>query len=138
MVPADKVHDFHPATRPNGLYWIADVPPGGLSVSPDGRKATLKLTRLAVIDQPRWPAPDAEARRARLDVTVVWTATDEPVALDDPAKQFRFKGWKATAQAEARVEVPSLGFVWRSSPLAASRAKFGLIGEEANGMYYGA
>jgi hypothetical protein len=120
----------------NGLYWMADVPAGALSVAEDCRKATLKLTGLAVIDQPRWPAPDAEARRARLDVTVVWTATDEPVTIDDPAKQFRFKGWKATAQAEARVEVSSLGFTWRSDPLASSRARFGVIGEEANGRYY--
>ena len=130
------MHDFHPAIRPNGLYWIADVPSGGLTVSPDGRKATLKLAALAVIDQPRWPAPDAEARHARLDVTVVWTATDEPVTLDDPARQFRFKGWKAIAQAECRAEVPSLGFTWRSDPLATSRAGFAVIGEEANGKYY--
>jgi hypothetical protein len=138
LAPAAKVHDFHPSIRPNGLYWITDVPSGGLTFSEDGRKATLKLTALVVIDQPRWPAPDAEARRARMDVTVVWIATDEPVTIDDPAKQFRFKGWKATTQAECRVAVPSLRFTWRSGPLATSRAKFGVIGEEANGKYYGA
>jgi hypothetical protein len=68
---------------------------------------------------------------------VVWTATGERLVLDDPSKQFRFEGWRATCQAEARVEVPSLQFTWRSGPLASSRANFGLIGQEANGRYYG-
>jgi hypothetical protein len=112
------------------------VPHGGLTVSEDGRKATLKLTRLSIIDQPRWPAVDAEARVARLDVTVVWTATDEAVTIDDPARYFRFEGFRATAQAEAQVEVPSIKFTWRSAPLATSRARFGVIGTEANGRYY--
>ncbi len=136
MTPENKVHDFHPSIRPNGLYWIADVPQGGLKVSEDGRRAMLRLTRLSIIDQPRWPAVDAEARMARLDITVVWTATDEPVTIDDPARYFRFEGFRATAQAEAQVEVPSIGFTWRSAPLATSRAHFGVIGTEANGRYY--
>lgn len=130
------MHDLHPAIRPNGLYWIVDVPSGRLDVARDGRTATLKLTRLALIDQPRWPKPDAEARRARMDIHVVWTATDEKVVLDDPQKQLRFEGWRATCQAEARVEVPSIHFTWQSEPLASSKAKFGLIGHEANGRYY--
>lgn len=130
------MHDFHPMIRPNGLYWIAQIPAGGLTVAPDGRKATLRFTGLSVIDQPRWPALDADARPAKLTITVVWTATDEPVTIDDPAKQFRFRGFRANAQAEARVEVPSIGFSWRSDPLEKSSAAFGVIGEEENGRYY--
>ena len=122
---------------PTGLYWVAEVPTGGLTVSPDGRSATLQLQRVAVIDQPRWPAHDADARAAVLDLRMTFTATDEPVDIDDPAKQFRFRGWKATSQLEARVEVPSIRFSWRSDPLASSRADFAIIGEESNGMYYG-
>ena len=137
LTPEAKVHDLHPAIRANGLYWIVDVPAGRLDVAPNGRTATLKLTRLALIDQPRWPRPDAEARRARMDVHVVWTATDEKVVMDDPQKLFRFVGWRATCQAEARVEVPSIHFTWQSGPLASSKAKSGLIGQESNGRYYG-
>jgi hypothetical protein len=120
-----------------GLYWVVEVPAGGLTMSPDGRSATLQLQRVAVIDQPRWPAPDADARAAVLDLRMTFTATDEPIEIDDPAKQFRFRGWKATSQLESRVEVPSLRFTWRSDPLASSRAEFAIIGEETNGMYYG-
>jgi hypothetical protein len=119
-----------------GLYWVVDVPRGGLTVAPDGRSATLQLPQVDVIDQPRWPKPDADARPARMDITMRWTATDEPVEIDDPAKQFRFRGWKAKSELEARVEVPSIGFTWKSDPIDTSHANFAIIGEEANGKYY--
>jgi hypothetical protein len=89
-----------------------------------------------VVDQPRWPAYDTPTHPARLSFRIVWTATDEPVEYDDPQKQFRVKGWRATTQLEASVEVPSLDFSWRSDPMSASSAAFGVIGEEANGRYY--
>lgn len=112
------------------------MPPGGLTISADGRSAKLVLTSVAAIDQPRWPAPDADARLARLDITMTWTATDEPYEIDEPAKQFRFRGWKAKSQLAARVTVPSIGFAWKSDPIESSSAAFAVIGEEANGKYY--
>jgi hypothetical protein len=71
-----------------------------------------------------------------MDITMRWIATDEPVTIDDPGKQFRFRGWKARCQLEARVEVPSIGFTWKSDAIETSRADFALIGEESNGKYY--
>ncbi len=130
------MHDFHPMIAPTGLYWVTDVPSGGLTIAPDGRSAKLVLTGVAAIDQPRWPAPDADAHLAKLDITMTWKATDEPYAIDDPAKQLRFKGWKATSQLAARVTVPSTGFTWKSDPLESSSAGFAIIGEEENGKYY--
>ena len=137
LTPEHKVHDLHPAIRPSGLYWIVDVPTGGLEVAQDGRSATLRLRGVAVIDQPRWPAPAADVRPATMDITVQWKATDEEVRIDDAARQLRFTGWKAIATAEARFTVPSIGFSWRSAPADTSTARFGIIGEEANGKYYG-
>ena len=132
--PENQIHDFHPAIRPSGLYWVVDVPDGALDVSTDGRSATLRLSRVQVIDQPRWPA--ADARPALMDVTMRWTATGEPVEIDDPTKQFRFRGWKAKCQLAASVEVPSIQFTWESDPMETSRADFAIIGEEVNGKYY--
>jgi hypothetical protein len=65
-----------------------------------------------------------------------WEASDEPVEYEDPLMLFRFKGWQAAARLEAQVEVPSLGFGWRSDPLGTSSASFAIIGEEVNGRYY--
>jgi hypothetical protein len=129
------VHDFHPPIAASGLYWVAQVPDGALTMGADGRTATLELKDVPVIDQPRWPARDAEATPARLSYRCVWTATDAPVSVHDATKQFAFDGWGATCQLEASVEVPSTGFRWQSDPLGTSRAAFGVIGRETNGRY---
>ncbi len=134
--PENQVHDFHPPISRSGLYWVVDVPRTDLTVAPDGRSAVLRLIQVEVIDQPGWPKPDADARPARMDITIRWSATDEPVEIDDPAKQFRFRGWKAKSGLEARVQVPSIGFTWKSDPIETSQANFAIIGEEANGRYY--
>jgi len=49
---------------------------------------------------------------------------------------FRFIGTRATCQLEAQVEVPSIGFSWRSDPLDTSKADVAILGEEVNGRYY--
>ena len=115
---------------------MAALPEGALTVAADGRSASLTMQDLPVIDQPRWPAHDAEATPARLRYRVIWTAADEPVAWRDAVKQFSFQGFRATARLEASVEVPSLGFSWKSDPLEMSSAAFGVIGQEANGRYF--
>ena len=67
---------------------------------------------------------------------VVWKATDEKILIDDKQKHFRFEGYRATAQAEAMVEVPSLNFSWKSDPINTSKAVFAIMGNEVNGKYY--
>ena len=89
-----------------------------------------------VVDQPRWPAIDSLATPARMTFRMVWKATGEPVACDDASRQFRFTGSRASCQLEAQVEVPSIGFSWKSDPLEKSQAAFAIIGEEVNGRYY--
>jgi hypothetical protein len=45
--------------------------------------------------------------------------------------------WAArTTQLEARIEVPSIGYFWKSDALETSHADFAVIGEEMNGRYY--
>jgi len=89
-----------------------------------------------VIDQPTWPAHDAATMAAKLSFRIEWTATSEAVTYNDPAKMFRFTGWLATARLEAKVEVPILGFSWKSDPLQTSHSDFAIIGSEVNGRYY--
>jgi hypothetical protein len=112
------------------------VPAGGFTISPDVREAVLEMKPLAVTDQPKWPAYDAPVRPATMSFRVVWRATDEKILIDDQQKHFRFEGYRATAQAEAAVEVPSLNFSWKSDPINTSKAAFAIIGNEVNGKYY--
>jgi hypothetical protein len=112
------------------------VLPGGLRISDDGRSATLELKNLPVIDQPKWPAPDAPAVPAKMSFVVVWKATDDKIIYEDKLKHFKVEGYRATAQVEAGVVVPDLKFEWKSDPLYTSHAAFAIIGNEVNGRYY--
>jgi hypothetical protein len=108
----------------------------GLRVSSDGDTLTLEMHSVAVVDQPRWPALNSIATPARMSFKIVWKSNGEPVRYEDSSKHFRFTGMRATCQLEAEVEVPSIGFSWKSDPLDTSRCDFAIIGEEVNGRYY--
>jgi len=94
------------------------------------------MTNLPIIDQPRWPAMDAETAPAFLDFKLVFKSTDEPVMYDDASRQYRFQGFKADAQLEALVRVPSIGFIFKTDPLDTSTCDFAVMGTEVNGKYY--
>jgi hypothetical protein len=94
------------------------------------------MENVAVIDQPKWPALDAVGVPATMSFRMTWKATNEKILYDDPQKQFRVDGYRATAQLEAQVTVPSIDFSWKSDPLSASHSNFAIIGNEVNGRYY--
>lgn len=60
------------------------------------------------------------------------------MTYEDASMHFRFIGSRASCQLEAAVEVPSIGFSWKSDPLTTSKADFAIIGEEVNGRYFDA
>ena len=115
---------------------MVPVPKDGLSVSPDGNTFTLQMQDVQVVDQPRWPAIDSVATPARMSFRIVWKSTGDSVKYDDPSRHFRFTGSRASCQLEAQVEVPSIGFSWKSDPMNTSKADVAIIGEEVNGRYY--
>ncbi|MBZ5627957.1 MAG: hypothetical protein LAO06_03735 [Acidobacteriia bacterium] len=118
------------------MYWVAPVPDGALTFSADGKTATLVMKNVPVVDQPKWPAMDAEATPAFMDYKLQFKAGSEPVKNEDATRMYRFAGFKASVQLEATVRVPSIGFEWKSDPLETSKADFGVMGEEVNGKYY--
>jgi hypothetical protein len=115
---------------------VTPVPAGGLVFSPDGKIATLQITNVPIIDQPRWPAMDAETTPAFMDFKLVFKAMDEPVKYEDPLRQYRFEGHTASAQLEATLRVPSTGFTFKTDPLETSKCDFAVMGAEVNGKYY--
>ncbi|MGO8793835.1 MAG: hypothetical protein ACLQLC_03345 [Candidatus Sulfotelmatobacter sp.] len=94
------------------------------------------MNGLPIIDQPRWPAMDAAATPAFLDFKLVFKSIGEPVKYEDPKRQYRFEGFKATAQLEATVSVPSIDFIFKTDSLETSKADFAVMGNEVNGKYY--
>lgn len=79
---------------------------------------------------------DAETAPAFLDFKLVFKSTEEPVKYEDPTRQYRFEGFKAAAQLEATVRVPSIDFTFKTDPLQESKCDFGVMGNEVNGKYY--
>ena len=94
------------------------------------------MTNVPIIDQPRWPAMDAISTPAFMDFELAFRALDEPVKYEDPMRQYRFEGFKATAQLEAAIRVPSIGFLFKTDPLETSKSDFAVMGTEVNGKYY--
>ena len=94
------------------MYWVTPVPSNGLTFSPDGKTATIRMSNVSIIDQPRWPALDAETTPAFLDFKLVFIATEEPVKYENAMQQYRFEGFKARAQLEATVRVPLIDFTF--------------------------
>jgi hypothetical protein len=101
-VPANQIHDFHSPISPEGLYWVMPVPSSGITFSSDDKTATVQVSNAPIIDQPRWPAMDAESTPAFLDFKLVFKANDEPVKYENAMQQHRFEGFKASAQLYRR------------------------------------
>jgi len=135
-VPANQIHDFHPPISPEGLYWVTPVPSEGLKFSALDKTATLQMTNVPIVDQPRWPAMDAETEPAFMDFKLVLNATDQPVKYEDASRQYRFEGFKGTGQLEAAIRVPSIDFTFKTDPLESSTCDFAVMGWEENGKYY--
>jgi len=115
---------------------VTPVPSNGLNFSSDGKTATLEMTNVPIIDQPRWPAMDAESTPAFMDFKLVLHSGDEPVRYEDPTRQYRFEGFQASARLEATFRVPSSDFTFQTDPLNTSKADFAVMGTEVNGRYY--
>ena len=115
---------------------MVPVSEGALTFSGDGSSFTLEMRNVTVIDQPRFPALDSIGTPARMSFRLVGKSTGEPVKYEDASKHFRFTGTRASCQLEAQVEVPSIGFSWKSDPLSTSKSDFAIMGEEVNGRYY--
>jgi hypothetical protein len=108
----------------------------GLKFSALDKTATLQMTNVPIVDQPRWPAIDAETAPAFMDFKLVLKATDQPVKYEDASRQYRFEGFKATGQLEAAIRVPSIDFTFKTDPLESSTCDFAVMGWEENGRYY--
>ena len=65
-------------------------------------------------------------------------AIDEPVKYEDPTRQYRFDGFRAGAQLQATIRVPSVDFTFKTDPMETSKCDFAVMGNEVNGKYYDA
>lgn len=89
------------------------------------------------MDEPNYPK-DGPAYSAVKSFRIEWEMDGDRTVLEDEAKYFRIGGFPARVRAEFAVEVPELGFSWKSDPIEAQTAStvYGFLGGEVNGRYY--
>jgi hypothetical protein len=135
--PARSGHGFRsaPAFLDEIFGWFPFLK-GRSPLALTGKQQHLKCPIFRSVMNLSFPPSTPKSTPATLSFKMVAKATDERFSYDDPQKQFRVDGYHATAQMEAQVNVPSIGFSWKSDPLATSSAKFAIIGDEVNGRYY--
>jgi hypothetical protein len=75
-------------------------------------------------------APLYEAYAARTQYRLL------DVKDEDRSRQYRFEGFRAAAQLEATIRVPSIDFTFKTDELETSSSDFAVMGTEVNGKYY--
>jgi hypothetical protein len=71
--PAAQVHDFNGGILASGLFWTVPADGDQLHVSRDGRRATLEMHDVAVVDSFQFFGPNQVA--AAIDLRVEWRAS---------------------------------------------------------------
>jgi hypothetical protein len=83
--------------------------------------------------------PRTGTRESQVEPTRSWCSSSRTVrCVAARVTPPRNAGTRASCQLEAQVDVPSVGFFWKSDPLETSKCDFAIIGDEVNGRYYDA
>jgi hypothetical protein len=131
-----QLHDNNGGIHPSGLFWVYEVPPGGLEVDNDGRRATLQVSDLPVFDSFQLLGPLSVP--AAVTFSLTWHATGPFVPRGKgngvpPTDPAAFLGSFAEAAVEGSFSGRELGFSFKSEPGVSARRGYALIGHERNG-----
>jgi hypothetical protein len=132
------VHDFNGGVQPSGLFWIVQLPGDAFRVSRDGRRATLRVNDLSVIDSFQFGGPVSVPATVSMNVTWAATSDRQPrgkgraVPPTDPAA---FLGRFADARSTASFSGSELGFSFRSNPGVSTDRGYAEMGTERNGSF---
>ena len=125
---------------PSGLFWTVDVTPHEVSFSDNGRRATLKVKDLAVIDTFRFGGPFMVPAVTSFEAT--WEAIGPFASYGEgknvPATHHAaFLGRFAAARSDFSCTASELGFSFRAQGTADGTPGNGWahIGQERNGSF---
>ena len=69
----EQVHDFNADIAENGLFWTIQVPDSALTISKNGKTATLHMEDVSIIDSFVFLGEDSVPATVSFDIT--WTGT---------------------------------------------------------------
>jgi len=138
LAPTSKLHDLHPVNPPPpaDTHWTTPVSPASLSLSPDGRSATLTVSDLAVVDTPKFPFA-GPTNQATVTYKATWTAMGDLQELVNTDLRYRVHFYRAQSRIEWSTQIPELGFSFTSDAIETSQSPFALlVTREVNGVYF--
>ena len=131
----DKIASFHQPIAANGLYWTAPIPDDALTLSADGKSASVEVRDYRVVDQPKFPKPGPDYH-ASLDFRITWRAEGRLIPYTQPKLKYSLEFYRAHAQIEYTARIPSRNLVITSAPLRTSDSVFAVMGRERNGSFF--
>jgi hypothetical protein len=135
--PPQQAHDFNGGILASGFFWTVPVPDDALSVSRDGRSATLEAHVVPVIDSFQFFSPNQTP--ASVSFRIEWRATGPFVrrgsgATVPPTDSAAVRGDIAVARSTARFSGEELGFAFGSDE-ASTDAGYAQLGAIRNGVF---
>ena len=132
------MHDFNAGIADSGLFWTIQIPDDALTVSKNGKTATLHMEDVSIIDSFVFLGEDSVPATVSFDIT--WTGSGQrhhyKPGSDDPTDPTNFNGKFRDAVATGTFSGSnSDGFSFTSDPGATSTGLFAEIGTESNGSF---
>jgi hypothetical protein len=134
--PPKQAHDLIGGVPASGLFWTVQLPDDALTISSDGKQATLKAKDLPVVDTFQFGGPNVVPAITSFEIK--WTASGpketrgsgKSVGADNPAA---FSGEFYPAKATGTFSVTEPGFTFKSEAGADTDDGFATLGTEKNG-----
>lgn len=136
--PPTQVHDFNGGILSSGLFWTVPADDHDLSVSRSGRRATLELHEVPVIDSFQFFSPNQIA--ASVSLRIEWDATGPFAARGKGASvpatdMAAFLGDIAPARSTITSSGEEWGFSFHSGDGSSERGGYAQVGYTRNGVF---
>ena len=134
---SNQRHDFDAGIAPDGLFWTAPLPPGGvLNVHPGSGETSLEVHNIPILDY--FNIPNALTRGPHTPATVSyaihWTKSNKHTKIRD--KTVGFAGDFVENTATMSWSATTSAGTFLSGPESASASYFAIIGHERNGVFF--
>ena len=120
------------------MFWTTVVRSDSVDINLDAGTASLEVDDLPQKDYfdlgNALFATGATPRMGKVSFRVEWTATGPPIAVDNPAQQYR--GVVREAMAQMDFSGRAGDFEFQSAPLETSTTDAAQLGTGSNGSYY--
>jgi hypothetical protein len=133
---ANQVHDFAPPITPSGLFWTVLIPDDAVTVDLAAGTATMQVQSLAMLDSYTIPnnLAGGPAEPATVGFELTWSDPTSVASQTNAEQGFAGTFLEVTSALQWSAQTAEFAFV--SDPLQVSTSRYGLIGYEANGVFF--